>query len=73
MIDENKKVEELLRLSQKLDFPADVRSIPIVVPNRYIVAKGDVKHFAFKDRSAKKEKLRLILFTDLLLIVKKKM
>lgn len=72
MVDENKKVEELLRLSQQIDFPADIRSIPIVVPNRYVVAKGDVKHFAFMDRSTKKEKLKLILFSDLFLVAKKK-
>lgn len=72
VVTEKKQMEELLKLSNELEFGEDTKSVPIVIPGRVLVSRANVKHFAFRDKAPKREKLQLVLFSDLLLITKKK-
>lgn len=72
VVEEKKKLEALLLVSKELEFADATKSIPIVHPQRSLTSRANVHHFAFLDRATKKEKLHLILFSDLLLVTKKK-
>lgn len=73
-------MEELLILSQQLDF-RDVRAIPLISASRWLVKRGDCQRLSWKEsggekltfgRRVQKQNLTLFLFTDLLVVTKRK-
>merc|ERR1712117_794312 len=73
------RMEELLILSQQLDF-RDVRAIPLISASRWLVRRGDCTRLTWKDsgeiltfgRRVHKQSLTLFLLTDMLVVAKKK-
>ncbi|XP_023328758.1 rho guanine nucleotide exchange factor 16 isoform X2 [Eurytemora carolleeae] len=75
------RMEELLLLSQQLDF-RDLKAVPIISASRWLVKKGNVTKICLREggetakltfgRRIQKYQLTLILLTDLLLVLKKK-
>ena len=74
------RMEELLILSQQLDF-RDVKAVPLISASRWLVRRGEATRISWREsadakltfgRRVNKQHLALFLFTDLLLITKKK-
>ncbi|TRY79094.1 hypothetical protein TCAL_13563 [Tigriopus californicus] len=74
------RMEELLLLSHQLDFK-DVRAVPLISASRWLVKRGEVTRIWWRDnaearltfgRKVNRQTLTLFLFTDLLVIAKKK-
>jgi len=73
------RMEELLILSQQLDF-RDVKAIPLISASRWLVKRGDCTRISWKESAEKltfgrrvhKHNLALFLFTDLLVVTKRK-
>ena len=75
------RMEELLILSQQLDF-REVRALPLISASRWLVKKGEAIRFGWKETSeakltfgrsrVSKQTLFFFLFTDLLVITKRK-
>jgi len=75
------RMEELLLLSQQLDF-RELKAVPIISASRWLVKKGDATKICLKEggesakltfgRRVQKAQLTLVLLTDLLLITKRK-
>lgn len=67
-------------VSQSLHFPPGIRPLPLLSASRWLVRSGDLTHispeakttFSRKLTAPKSNKLRLFLFTDYLVITKKK-
>lgn len=73
------KCEEMLILSQQIEFPKDIRRIPIITGSRFLVKSGQVTQLVNRDENKltfgkkfSKVTLTLFLFTDLLILAKKK-
>jgi len=73
------RMEEMLILSQQLDF-RDVKAIPLISASRWLVKRGDCTRISWKESAEKltfgrrvhKHNLALFLFTDLLVVTKRK-
>jgi len=74
------RMEELLILSQQLDF-RDVKAIPLISASRWLVKRGECQRLSWKEtggekltfgRRVHKQNLALFLFTDLLVVAKRK-
>ena len=70
-IEKRKRTEEMLRISQQIDFLPEIEWIPILKSNRYLVLQTKVQHFMFRDKAMRKLGLQLYLFDDILLITKR--
>lgn len=73
------KCEEMLILSQQLEFPREIRGIPIITGQRFLVKSGQVTQLVNREENKltfgkkfSKVNLTLFLFTDLLVVTKKK-
>jgi hypothetical protein len=73
------RMEEMLILSQQLYFPNEVKDFPISSNSRWLVRKGEMTHLVLGGDDGKwtlRKKFRMqihvFLFTDLLVITKKK-
>ena len=71
-------MEEMLLLSRVLDFGPG-KSVPFISASRWLVKKGELVRLVWKEsdtykrtRRAHKQIIHLFLFTDLLVITKKK-
>lgn len=72
------RMEEMLILSRQLDF-REVKAIPLISASRWLVKKGELTRLTWKDndkltfgRRISKHTLFFFLFTDLLVVTKKK-
>eukprot|EP00095_Tigriopus_kingsejongensis_P010586 maker-scaffold449_size167299-snap-gene-0.16 protein:Tk10586 transcript:maker-scaffold449_size167299-snap-gene-0.16-mRNA-1 annotation:"hypothetical protein DAPPUDRAFT_43086" len=74
------RMEELLILSHQLDF-REVRAVPLISASRWLVKRGEVTRIWWRDnaearltfgRKVNRQNLSMFLFTDLLVIAKKK-
>ncbi|KAK7068257.1 Rho guanine nucleotide exchange factor 26 [Halocaridina rubra] len=72
------RMEEMLILSRQLDF-REVKAIPLISASRWLVKKGELTRLTWKDndkltfgRRISKHTLYFFLFTDLLVVTKKK-
>jgi neuronal guanine nucleotide exchange factor len=74
------RMEEILILSSQLYFPSEVKAVPIISRTRWLVRKGDLKHLVWRGGEGKRAfgnklsrtQIHMFLFTDLLVITKKK-
>lgn len=73
------RYEEMLKLSQQLEFCREVRTLPVLSPSRWLVRSGQLTQvnmdakLTFGRRLARTgPKITLFLFTDLLVVAKKK-
>jgi len=75
-----KRMEEILIISQQLYFPSEVKAVPIVSSARWLVRRGELTHLVWRGDEGKltlrkkvpEIQIHLFLFTDLLVITKKK-
>ena len=70
------RIHEMLVVSNQLDF-ADVKAISIMSASRWLVKKGEMQRLMWRDRlllgrKIYKKTVYVFLFTDLLVITKKK-
>lgn len=73
------RMEEMLIISRQLDF-REVRAVPLISASRWLVKKGELTRLTWRDLDAKltfgkrisKHSLYFFLFTDLLVVSKKK-
>ncbi|XP_045117312.1 rho guanine nucleotide exchange factor 16-like isoform X2 [Portunus trituberculatus] len=73
------RMEEMLILSRQLDF-REVKAIPLISASRWLVKKGDLTRLTWRENDGKltfgkrisKCTLHFFLFTDLLVVTKKK-
>jgi len=73
-------IEEILILSQQIYFPSEVKAFPIISSARWLVRKGELTHLAWRGDEGKltfgkkisRIQIHMFLFTDLLVITKKK-
>jgi len=73
-------MEEILIISQQLYFPNEVKTVPIVSSARWLIRKGELTHLVWRGDEGKltfgknfsRIQLYMFLFTDLLVITKKK-
>jgi neuronal guanine nucleotide exchange factor len=73
-------MEEILIIRQQLYFPNKVKTVPIVSSARWLIRKGELTHLAWRGDEGKlmfgknfsRIQLHMFLFTDLLVITKKK-
>ena len=74
------RMEEMLILSHQLDFK-EVRALPLISASRWLVKRGEVTRIWWKDnveakltfgRRLNRQPLWMFLFTDMLVIAKKK-
>ena len=70
-IEKKKRTEEMLHISQRIEFSPDIRWIPIMKSSRYLVLQTKVQHFVFRDKAMRKLGLQLFLFDDILMVTKK--
>jgi neuronal guanine nucleotide exchange factor len=78
------RLEELLVLSRQLDFGAGVKALPLMSASRWLVKRGQLTRLLWKESDTMKragglgksrphkQPLHLFLFTDVLIITKKK-
>ncbi|XP_049860841.1 rho guanine nucleotide exchange factor 26-like isoform X3 [Schistocerca gregaria] len=73
------RMEEILILSRQLEFGRDVRPLPIISSSRWLVRSGEVTQLVWRGddkltfgKRLGKIPLHLFLFTDLLIVTKKK-
>ncbi|XP_068082157.1 uncharacterized protein Exn [Anabrus simplex] len=74
------RMEEILILSRQLDFPREIKHVPIISSSRWLVRSGELIQLVWRGDDAKltfgkkvsKITLHVFLFTDLLVITKKK-
>jgi neuronal guanine nucleotide exchange factor len=74
------RMEEMMILSQQLYFPNEVKSFPISSSARWLVRKGEMTHLVpggYEGKQSLRKKfsrmqIHMFLFTDLLVITKKK-
>ena len=74
------RMEEILILSQQLYFPSEVKAVPIISSARWLIRKGVLTHLAWRGDEGKltfgkkicRIQVHMFLFTDLLVITKKK-
>jgi SH3 domain-containing guanine exchange factor len=73
------RVEEMLILSQQLYFANEVKEFPIVSSTRWLLRKGEMTHLVsggddgkWTLRKKSRMQIHVFLFTDLLIITKKK-
>lgn len=73
------RIHEMLVVSNQLDF-ADVKAISVMSASRWLVKKGEMQRLMWRDIDARltfgrkihKQTVYVFLFTDLLVITKKK-
>ena len=73
------RMEEMLLVSHQLDF-REVKAIPLISASRWLVKKGELTRLTWREGDAKltfgrkisKHLLYFFLFTDLLVVTKKK-
>ena len=73
-------MEEILILRQQLYFPSEVKAVPIISSTRWLVRKGELTHLVWRGDEGKlpfgkkfsRIQIHMFLFTDLLVITKKK-
>ncbi|KAA0202572.1 hypothetical protein HAZT_HAZT000590 [Hyalella azteca] len=73
------RMEEMLIISRQLDF-REVRAVPLISASRWLVKKGELTRLTLRDLDAKltfgkrisKHTLYFFLFTDLLVVTKRK-
>ena len=73
------RMEEMLLLSRQLDF-GGCKAVPLISASRWLVKKGELTRLLWKEtdtyrrshRRPHKQTLHLFLFTDLLVVTKKK-
>ncbi|XP_063236544.1 rho guanine nucleotide exchange factor 15-like isoform X2 [Bacillus rossius redtenbacheri] len=74
------RMEEILILNRQLEFPKELRALPIISSSRWLVKKGELTHIVWRGDEGKltfgrkfsKVALHVFLFTDVLIITKKK-
>jgi len=74
------RMEEILIISRQLYFPSEVKAVPIISSARWLVRKGELTHLVWRGDEGKltfgkkfsRIQLHMFLFTDLLVITKKK-
>ena len=74
------RMEEILILSRQLYFPNEVKAVPIISSVRWLVRKGELTHLVWRGDEGKltfgkkfsRIQIHMFLFTDLLVITKKK-
>jgi len=74
------RMEEILILSRQLYFPNEVKAVPIISSVRWLVRKGELTHLVWRGDEGKltlrkkvpEIQIHMFLFTDLLVITKKK-
>jgi hypothetical protein len=73
------RMEEMLILSKQLYFANEVKGFPIVSRTRWLVRKGEMTHLLWGGDDGKwtlrrksRMQIHVFLFTDLLIITKKK-
>jgi hypothetical protein len=74
------RMEEVLILSRQLYFPTEVTAVPFISSARWLVRKGELTHLVWRGDESKltfwkkvcKIQIHMFLFTDLLVITKKK-
>ena len=75
------RMEEMLILSNQLDFREVGRAVPLISASRWLVRRGEVTRIWWKDnadakltfgRRVNRQNLALFLFTDLLVVARKK-
>jgi len=74
------RVEEILILSQQLYFPSEVKAVPIISSARWLVRRGELTHLVERGdecillfgKKFSRIQIHMFLFTDLLVITKKK-
>nr|XP_024217763.1 uncharacterized protein LOC106683067 isoform X2 [Halyomorpha halys] len=77
---QTERMEEMALLSRSLQFPSEVRPLPLLSASRWLVRSGDVSQISLESRTTfsrkltapRTVKLRLFLFTDYLVITKRK-
>ncbi|CAH1396629.1 unnamed protein product [Nezara viridula] len=77
---QTERMEEMALLSRSLQFPPEVRPLPLLSASRWLVRSGDVSQISLESRTTfsrrltapRTVKLRLFLFTDYLVITKRK-
>lgn len=77
---QSERMEEMMLLSRAITFPQDIKRIPLLSASRWLVRSGDLTHvppeprttFSRKLTTPRNTKLRLFLFTDYLVVTKKK-
>jgi neuronal guanine nucleotide exchange factor len=74
------RMEEILILSPQLYFPNEVKAVPIISSARWLVKKGELTQLVWRGDEGKltfgkkftRVQIHMFLFTDLLVITKKK-
>jgi len=74
------RIEEILILSRQLYFPSEIKAVPIISSVRWLVRKGELTHLVGRGDEGKMSlgkkfsriKIHMFLFTDLLVITRKK-
>ncbi|XP_078696653.1 uncharacterized protein LOC144924880 [Branchiostoma floridae x Branchiostoma belcheri] len=66
------KTEEMVLLQKQFTFKPGVKEIAVVSGKRYLVKKGELNQITQEKKKYLRQPLHLFLFTDLLLITKKK-
>jgi neuronal guanine nucleotide exchange factor len=74
------RMEEMMILSQQLYFPNEVKAFPISSSARWLVRKGELTHLVSGGDDGKRmlwkklsrTQIHMFLFTDILVITKKK-
>ena len=75
------RMEEMLILSQQLYFPSEVKTVPILSNARWLIRRVEITHLLWEGDEGKLKfrkkfstiQIHMFLFTDLLVITKKKM
>jgi hypothetical protein len=72
------RMEEILIISRQLYFPVEVKAVPIISIARWLIRKGELTHLVRRGDEGKLTlrkkipRIHMFLFTDLLVITKKK-
>ncbi|XP_035697388.1 ephexin-1-like isoform X2 [Branchiostoma floridae] len=66
------KTEEMVLLQKQLTFKPGVKEIAVVSGKRYLVKKGELTQITQEKKKYLRQPLHMFLFTDLLLVTKKK-